>query len=252
MRTAGIKAPRVNHVRLYQNQVLLGLYMNIEEIDKEFLQYQFVNSKGNLYSQGQKLQTNTSMPDTSRLVRLNGLIEDEPLDGDHDPFFRELEQLVDIHAMLAETAAEVVQPTGDNFSNGGTNFDYYDDPTSGKFIILPWDLDTMMTAEYAPAKADLYAFWGVPSIGLGPNKLLQLIFQKREWKKEFEEDLVKVRDTVFSQLPAYTAMVCSQIRPAFVQDTNRDPTPMDFDMDCAYIKKHAADRTAYIHQVLGR
>lgn len=252
MRQAGIKASRVNHVRMYKDGVLLGLYMNVEEVDKEFIQWQFADSTGNLYSQGQYLETNTKMPDTSRLMGLLDLIGNEPLDGDHGQFFDAIEKLVNIPAMLAETAAEVVLPTGDNFSNGGTNFFYYDSPASAKFYLLPWDLDTIMSAELAPAQADPYSFWGQPSVGLVPNKLLQLLYQKPEWKREFEDLLVKTRDNVYKRLPAYIDQVCSQIRADFIQDPNKTVEVQDFDLDCAALKQHVADRTAYLTQKLNR
>lgn len=252
MRQLGIKAPRVNHVRAFRNGTELGLYMNIEEVDKEFLQWQFAKSTGNLYAQGFKLETNTKTPDLTRLTNLNALVDNEPLTGDHSEFFSAIDRLVDIPEVLAETAAEVVLPTGDNWSNGGTNYFYYDDPATGKFILLPWDLDTTMRADLGPATADLYTYLGPPTLQLAPNKMLQLLYQKPEWKRAFENNLIKVRDTVYSRLSAYSEQTCAQIRAAFVEDVNRDPTADDFDTDCAYLKKHIADRTAYIQMTLGR
>ena len=252
MRQAGLKAPRVNHARVYKDGALLGLYMNVEQIDKEFIQSRFTKSKGNLYSQGQYLETNTSTNDTSRLTTFYDLVEDEPMTGDHARFFTQIDQLLDLRVLLAQTAAEVVLPTGDNFSNGGTNFYYYDDPATGRFILLPWDLDTITDPELAPASANPYSFWGAPSLGLKPNKLLQLLYQNPAWKSEFESDLVKLRDSVYSKLPAYTDQVCTQIRGDVLKDPNAYAPIEDFDRDCAAIKKHVADRTAYLTQVLKR
>lgn len=252
MRQAGLKAPRANHARVYMNGSLLGLYMNIEQVDKEFVQANFERSKGNLYSQGKYLETNTSNPDTSRLTALRKLIDGEPLTGDHTRFFTEIERLVDLRVLLAETAAEVVLPTGDNFSNGGTNFYYYDDPATSRFVLLPWDLDTILSAEFAPPTANPYSFWGAAVVDLDPNKLLQLLYQNPAWKAEFESNLVKVRDTVYSQLPGYTDQVCAQIRGDVLKDPNKYATIEDFDRDCAYIKRHISERTAFLKQTLKR
>ncbi|MFO0575546.1 MAG: CotH kinase family protein [Polyangia bacterium] len=252
MRQAGLDAPRVNHARVYLNGALLGLYMNVEQIDKEFIQSHFTKSKGNLYSQGQYLETNTSIHDTSRLTTLLDLVQDEPPTGDHARFFTQIDQLMDLRVLLAQTAAEVVLPTGDNFSNGGTNFFYYDDPATARFILLPWDLDTIADPELAPASANPYSFWGASSLGLKPNKLLQLLYQNPAWKSEFESNLVRLRDTVYSKLPAYAESVCAQIRGDVLKDPNAYAPIEDFDRDCAYIKKHVADRTAYLTQTLKR
>lgn len=252
MREYGIKAPRVNHVRVLRNGTELGLYMNIEEVDKEFLQWQFANSTGSLYAQGFKQQTNSKTPGAARLLDLHALINNEPLTGDHSQFFTAIDRLVDIPELLAETAAEVVLPAGDNWSNGGTNYFLYDDPATEKFILLPWDLDAVMSADRSPATADLYSYLGAPALKLQPNKVLQLLYQKPEWKAAFEDNLVKVRDSAYNRLPAYVEKTCAQVRAAFIEDPNRSPTADDFDKDCAYIKKHIATRTAYIQATLGR
>lgn len=253
MREAGLKASRVNHVRVYKDGVLLGLYMNIEEVDKEFIQWQFVKPDGNLYSQGRYLETNThKMPDTSRLDALDDLVDGEPLSGDHAKFFDAYAKLVNVPVLLAMTAGEVMLPTGDNWSNGGTNYFFYDSPASGKFYLLPWDLDTILNMDFAPANADPYAFWGKPVLGLAPNKVLQLLYQKPEWKKEFEDDLVKMRDTVLRRLPAQAGQVCAQIRDDFSKDPSKYVSLEDFDADCARIQKHITDRIAYLHTVLNR
>lgn len=253
MREVGVKAPRCNHVRVYNNDVLLGLYMNIEEVDKEFLQWQFTNPNGNLYSQGLYLETNNKkMSDTSRLTDLLDRVMSEPLDGNHDTFFAALGRAVNIPQMLTETASEVVLPTGDNWSNGGTNYFFYDSPANGQFYLLPWDLDTIMDSMYAPSKANPYTYWGHAELGLSPNKMLQLVYQKPEWKAQFEDRLVQIRDTVYNRLPAYIDKVCAQIRDDFAKDPNHSSTLEDFDADCKYLKKHVADRTAYLRQVLQR
>lgn len=253
MRQSGVKASRVNHVRVFKNNALLGLYMNIEEVDQEFLKWQFSSPKGNLYSQGFKLQTNMSMPDTSRLTALNDLVYNEPATGDHSKFFAAFDKMVDMPALLAETAAEVVEPAGDNWSCGGSNYFWYDDPATGKFILLPWDLDTTMRPDYGPATADLYNFHGVPGYGLTGNDYLKLIYQNPAWKKQFEDNLVKLRDGLYTQMmPAYIDQVCAQIRDAFIADPNKDATLDGFDKDCAYLKQHITNRAAYIRKTLGR
>jgi hypothetical protein len=59
MREAGIDAPRVNHVRVFKNGEILGLYMNIEAEDKEFLLDHFgPYDEGNFWVSGYVLKTN--------------------------------------------------------------------------------------------------------------------------------------------------------------------------------------------------
>ena len=59
MREAGIDAPRVNHARVFKDGQLLGLYQNIESVDKEFLEDHFgADDTGNLWESASDLKTN--------------------------------------------------------------------------------------------------------------------------------------------------------------------------------------------------
>ena len=250
MRDAGLDAPRVNHARVSRNGVYFGLYENIEAIDHEFLEDHFADPSGNLYQNGYILKTNETANDLTRIWKLNDMIAAEPLDGDHAAFFAWLPTWLDLPEVLRELAAEVVLPTPDNFSNGSSNFYWYDCPARG-FVVLPWDIDECI-GHLAPPDADIYQYWGEPDAGNPPMKLRQLIHQNAAWKKEFEDDLVDVRDNVYAKLPARVDEICAQIRPAFVADPSPPGTPEAFDADCADLKQRIADRIAYIQQTLGR
>jgi len=155
MREAGVAASRVNHATLTVNGVDYGLYMNIEPLDREFLEDHFADPDGNLYSDGSELATNKKQNDKTRLKALIALIEDEDLDGDHDAFFADMDALVDVDAFLLETAVEAVLPTSSNFTNGYDNYYLYDNPGPG-FAVLPWDFDRLFTGSN-PVDADPYS-----------------------------------------------------------------------------------------------
>jgi spore coat protein CotH len=252
MRQAGLDAPRVNHARVFLNGEYLGLYMNIEVIDKEFLEDHFANPDGNLYEDGHKLETNEDVNDETRLWALEDLILAEPLEArDHSRFYAELERMMDVHQVLLEMAAETVLPTPDNFSNGSTNFYYYDDPNRG-FVVLPWDLDAIID-EYAPYNAPIFEYNG-GTIGNEPNKLRQLMNQNPAWRQEFVDRLVAIRDGAYAQLEARTASYCAQIRAHVDADPNKADwmTMEDFDADCANIQQGIRQRRAWLRQTLGR
>ncbi len=251
MHQAGLHAARVNHARVLKNGVYYGLYMNLEHIDKEFLEYRFKDPNGNLYSDGYVLETNKAAGDYSHLWALNDLVAAEPLTGDHTSFFVKLESLLDVRTMLRLTAAETVLPTSDNWSNGSANFYYYDDPLTKRFLMLPWDFDTFLTPE-SPPNANLYAFWGVAGSENAPNKTLQLAYQFPPWKKEFEDTLIALRDGPYRLLPAEVTSVCNQIRPHVAADPNAVGTVAEMDADCQQIKDGIAARITYISSVLGR
>ena len=118
--------------------------------------------------------------------------------------------------------------------------------------MIPWDLDTIL-CKYAPADSDIHTFCGTPDNHLEPNKLMQLMFLNPAWKKEFEDDLVAIRDDAYSRLSDRVDYVCAQIRDAVAADPNKvNKDIAAFDADCADIKQRIASRTTYIKQVLGR
>jgi spore coat protein H len=247
MREAGLDAPRVNHVRVFKDGALLGVYMNIESLDKEFLEdhYGPAGSVGNLWDKGEELKTNETINDRTRLTALNDLVDAEPLTGDHSAFFAQLAARMDVPEVLREMAVETILITDDNFSQGSTNFDYYEHPTRG-FLVLPWDLDSIITV--AAPDTELYAFKGVSD----GSKLRALMNQNPTWKALFDDDLVDVRDNVYTRAPAKVDAVCAQIRAAVAADPNRSTTIDQFDADCANVKNGVVARIAAIKAILGR
>ena len=246
MREAGIDAPRVNHARVFKNGEILGLYMNIEAEDKEFLEDHFpAADDGNLWESGYELKTNEAVNDTARLDALSNLIDNEPLTGDHTEFFNQLAMRMDVRQVLREMAAETALITNDNFSQGSTNFAYYEHPTRG-FIVLPWDLDSIITQ--APVDADLYDYKG----GSDGSKLRELMNQNPTWRAQFTDDLVDIRDGIMTRVPELVDAICAQIHEAVEEDPNRTSSTEDFQADCARVRQAVIDRIAAMKTILGR
>jgi spore coat protein CotH len=245
MREAGLPAPRVNHARVFKDGKLLGLFMNVEAVDKEFIQDQFKpEDGGNLYEEGE-LKTNEEVNDRSRYVMLTKLIEAEPLEGDHSAFFAALDALVDVPQVLREMAAETALLAGDNFANGSPrNFFWYDHPSRG-FLVLPWDLDaTFMN----PIDSDPFEFWANQK----PNKLRQLMNQNPIWKEAYVTALVDVRDNVLARAPQRLRAICAQIEAPMREDRLRRFTFEAFQTDCATLGVRIEQRIAALRRLLGR
>ncbi|KIG16785.1 cellulosomal protein [Enhygromyxa salina] len=131
MRDAGVPAPCANNARVVVNGEYYGIFTNIEKIDEVFLERVFDDPTGDLWKRANwELKTNT---DTSNDDRLDDLKDAE------DP--EELFTYLDIEQALRAFASEAVIPDSDGMWAGGLNFYVYDEPISGKFMMLPWDLD---------------------------------------------------------------------------------------------------------------
>lgn len=143
----GIPAPRCNYARVRVNNALLGIYVNIESVNKPFLRRHFEDDEGNLYEGAISdfrpgwtgtfdKKTNESQTDRSDLDAVTTALTrpDAELLGALDP-------LVDVEQFLGYWAAEVLIGHTDSYSGLANNFFVYDDPVSGKFNFLPWGVD---------------------------------------------------------------------------------------------------------------
>jgi hypothetical protein len=131
MRDVGIPAPCANNARLVINGEYYGIFTNIEKLDEVFLARNFDDASGDLWKRANwELQTNE---DTGNTNRLNVLKNASSIEG--------LGAYLELETAMRVYAAEAVLPDSDGGWAGGLNYYVYDDPSLGKFRLLPWDLD---------------------------------------------------------------------------------------------------------------
>lgn len=134
MRDMGVMAPCANNARLNINGEYYGIFTNVEKLDEVFLARTFEDPSGDLWKrQNWQLETNKKKKKNDQ--RLQTLKKADELD--------ELDAIFDIETALKVYAAEAILPDSDGGWAGGYNFYVYDDPKKGKFVLLPWDLDSV-------------------------------------------------------------------------------------------------------------
>lgn len=260
MREAGLPASRVNHIRLAVKkggspEEDFGLYMNIEPVDREFLEDRFQDPSGNLYKGGWIKKSNKNETNDCDIWALSDLVIyelEKPADVDHSGFFADLEPVIDVEQFLRVMAAEVLIQTKDNLANGSTNFYYYNHPGQN-FVAIPWDLDVVLADEHCDADTDLFEeVADEPCSETG--ELRHLMMLNPAWRSLFEDQLVDLRDGAFSRLVERTKTVCAQVREGYATDAAWlvDHDLDEFDEDCLAIAQRVTDRMAYVKQVLGR
>lgn len=139
----GIPAPRVTQARVMLNETELGLYVVAEAINKDFLKRHFGNAAGNMYegafsdiSRNLK-QDNGTQRDQSDLRDLAAaaMLKDEAQRK------QALGRLLDTDEFLNFLAIEIILANWDGYSFHQNNYRLYHDPGSGRFKIIPHDLD---------------------------------------------------------------------------------------------------------------
>jgi spore coat protein CotH len=169
-RLAGLPAPRCNSALVYVNGVHFGLYSNVESEDKVFLRRWFTSDQGNLYEEGQvdfvpgaadqfDLETNEKLDDRTDLVALI----DAVTKATPDTLLADLEPVLDVQQFLHFSAAEAAVNQWDGYAYTlfyPNNFRLYHDPSSRKFVFLPWGMDMSMKP-YSPTGRANVSVYGI-------------------------------------------------------------------------------------------
>ena len=145
----GVPAPRTSHVDLWVNDTHLGVYTQVEQVDKVLLRRYFSNDKGDLYKPitpasslnwtGQRhlntmrLRTNEESSNHQALLHFLEVLNDEP----DETFPVEIEKVLDVDEVLRYFAVSTVIGYLDSYIGRGHNYYLYE--AYGRFTIIPWD-----------------------------------------------------------------------------------------------------------------
>jgi spore coat protein CotH len=149
-------APRTCYADFYVNGDLLGFYILVEQVDKPFLAGHWLDNDGNLYKASDnggtleyrgenqssyeseyELKTNEDENDWSRFVTMIDLLNNTS----DDSFVTTIKDYLNIDTCLRYLAFNMVLSNFDSYTGSSRNYYMYDDPTSGRFAIIPWDLN---------------------------------------------------------------------------------------------------------------
>ncbi|MFT4659571.1 MAG: spore coat protein CotH [Candidatus Aldehydirespiratoraceae bacterium] len=182
-REAGVPAPRATHARVNLNGDFVGVFALIEQIDGRFTRDRFDDGTGNLYKEMWPFDGNGAVRSEDELIdSLRTNEDDDPsaeiirsfaqelLDAgaptDPEAARRVLGERTDVEALVAYAVVDrairhddgpfhwycVERPCEPH------NFFMYEDPTSRKVHIIPWDLDNSM--QLSNAITDVADGWG--------------------------------------------------------------------------------------------
>lgn len=159
LRDAGLPAPRSSYAKVYLNNVYWGLYIVVEEPDKNFLELRFPDKNGNLYKAE---QSGLEYDGTSRFDYLDNFEQKLSQNGDtswndlirlHDLilnsgslFYDSITNYFNIEYFLKSIAVDYLTDNWDNFIGHNRNFWLYHSTTDNKFHWIPWDYNLAFSA----------------------------------------------------------------------------------------------------------
>ena len=168
----GMAERRASFVKVFINQVYYGLYTNLEEFDKDWLERVYGEKSGNLYKctypadlvyhgtsqqyykgiesasatggRAYDLQTNETEDDYSDLVQLISQL-DQPADTS---FERQISQLINVDKFLKTFALDVATGNWDDYMYNKNNYFLYHRKDSGKFEFISYDTDNTFGVDW--------------------------------------------------------------------------------------------------------
>ena len=163
-REMGVIAPRSVHARLNINGEFLGLYALTEQIDSQFVEYNFQDKTGNLYKEVWPIDFKGNLQTDQSLEKSLKTNEDEKFSFDIIKSFGEqileskdeidLKDVIisrmDVEKIMALIIVDRLIRNDDgpfhwycdeNEFCSNHNYYWYEDPSSKKLYLIPWDLD---------------------------------------------------------------------------------------------------------------
>ncbi|MBL7219175.1 MAG: CotH kinase family protein [Phycisphaerae bacterium] len=147
------KPPLASWVNVTVNGQLLGMYANVEQVDKTFLRNrdQWVSGETWLYKQGEvgPSELKAGEGDSPIIETLNYSPFISGGDAPPPDYIAEMESLIDMEQMLTVGAIEAFIGNYDGLLTKGKNFFFADyapgaGPEPGKRLYQPWDLDAVL------------------------------------------------------------------------------------------------------------
>jgi hypothetical protein len=209
-RQAGVPSPRCGFATVRFNGTDLGLYVLIEGVEKEFIRQHFGRVDGNLYDEGDP-------PDvTGRLEKARGSDRDDQSDVDSlaavalltEPGerWKQLQRRLDVDRFLTFTALEVLWWLSDSYSLDAKKFRLYNDPTSGRFVFFPKNIEEVLRRTDGPAVPDC------------KGVVARAVLTTPEGHARFRATLARLLETRFEpgKVQARARELAAEIRPAAV------------------------------------
>lgn len=227
---SGLPSSRANHVAVYINDVYMGLYISVENIDDEFLKKRYNDGTGNLYkclygasfapgSNNYTQETNEETPDMSQILRLINILNTIPTQVLPDS----LEKIMFVDEFLKYQAMNVIIGQWDDYWSNMNNYYIYFEPTEGKFHWIPYDYDNTFGIDwfsYDWTQADPFNF---KKISNTKRPLIEKVLANNQYRDLYAHFLQHIVKNTFQyfQLSNYVLGIRDKIRSFALEDTYR-------------------------------
>lgn len=204
---------RAAHAQVYINNVYYGLCLNVEHIDDKFVELRYGSQSGNLYkctwpadltyigsNQDDykpgglfeyELKTNKAADDYSGLVHFLDVLNNTS----NTSFMQEIEKVFNVNQFLKYYAVAVFIGHWDGYAYNKNNFYLYDNPNTGKFEFIPYDLDNTFGIDWMGidwANRDIYNW----ADDYGERPLVKRLLAQSTYRDRFSYYMNQLLDSI--------------------------------------------------------
>jgi len=251
---------RVNHVKLYINNNYMGLYSNVEQIDKTFLGARYDDNDGNLFKctypadfsdlnrvyddSTYELKTNEEVNNRDNLY---AFIEFLTTASDND-FDLHIEEYIDVREYLKQLPIEILTGHWDGYSYNKNNFYLYYNPVESRFEYIPYDTDNTLGIDWVDrdwAERDIYD-WAKHG---EPRPLHKRILAIPRYHAQFTQNMNELLESKFTS--SYQMNLANSYRELIQESVYSDTYyPQDFGytnqtFDDSYTMNFVANHAKY-------
>lgn len=215
---SGIPTPEHRFAFLRLNDTDFGVYLAVEDVNKQFLTKHFSGNVGSLYK-----CTNNSDPETDLRTKWFGTIFVKTDRGSQtlSALLAALEKgegfehYLDMDEILRFFACTAALGGNASILTEQSNFLLYDN--GGKFVLLPWDLSEAFCAFLNGNGIDHFE---LDNRSGDPNPLFELIMQNPENREKYHAFIREINDTFLSpeRIEPYLLSLIRQVAPYLLRD----------------------------------
>jgi hypothetical protein len=229
-----VPVSRADYAIISVNGSEIGLYLQLEEVDDNFLARNFENNNYNLYKSsdngaslkyqgGNKsdyikeydLKTNTDVGDWSGLIQML-----DKLNNTSDTnFVKIVGKCLDLDNCIRYLAYNMVTSNFDSYTGSSRNFYLYDDQISKQFKLIPWDFNLGMGN--FPNNWDIITIdaFNIPNLSIRP--LAQRILSIDTLKQAYGRYISYMINYIMC--PDTFAALAERIKPVIDSAVSQDP-----------------------------
>jgi len=236
LRELGVKASRCNYTRAYLNEKYIGVYVNVERIDKSFLERHFGTDRGSLfkvddagpgadfrylgpdpalYQKTFELHAGTKVKAYAELAEFMRAV-DAPAGTE-----AELRRNLDVEAFVKTTAVMLLAGAFDQYTGWQPhNYYLYRNPADQRWTYIPWDLDVGFADQafgHVPVLDGWHAAWPAPIPG---RPLMERLISHTNLLQQYREQARAILEASFRPeilIPKLRTLY-EQILPALEED----------------------------------